>query len=297
MEKFKKLQKKLSFIRPYGFSQMSVYDIIVFLFNSIRNGDYSNKSAVMAFNFFLALFPSLLFFFTLIPFIPIDNFQEITLQQIKTILPSNSFYILNSAIEEIIVDKNHGLMSIGFLLSIYYLSKFFNKILALLNESHLLSDKSNFWKQRLYAFFLFIKTFLLILITIFLSFGTDYFLSKTSITDNGVFITILISLIKWGLIFGFLLLSTSMIYRYAITNKIKISFINAGSLTTVVTIILMTYGMTIYFENFSSYNKIFGIIGGFLISLIWVKTLSFIFIAGFDLYTKICLQKERNSIT
>ena len=61
--------KKLIHFKPYGFNDMSIYDIFKFLFESFKNGNYRIKSSAISFNFFLAVFPAMLFLITLIPFI------------------------------------------------------------------------------------------------------------------------------------------------------------------------------------------------------------------------------------
>lgn len=47
-----------------------------FFWRSIVDGALTTRASAIAFNFFLALFPAILFLFTLIPYIPIPNFQD-----------------------------------------------------------------------------------------------------------------------------------------------------------------------------------------------------------------------------
>ena len=60
-----------------GFESLSIYDLTIFIWTSFSKGNFYLRSAAVSFNFFTALFPSLIFILTLIPYIPVNNFQYI----------------------------------------------------------------------------------------------------------------------------------------------------------------------------------------------------------------------------
>ena len=72
-----------------GFQKMSLYDVSIFFFKGMKEGDLAIRAAAVSFNFFLALFPSIIFIFTLIPYIPIINFQEQLLELMGSFMPHN----------------------------------------------------------------------------------------------------------------------------------------------------------------------------------------------------------------
>jgi len=74
-----------------GLQGMSLYDVIEMYFIGIIKGALTSRAGGIAFSFFMAVFPFLLFILTLIPYIPIDGFQEGLFSFIQDILPPQTF--------------------------------------------------------------------------------------------------------------------------------------------------------------------------------------------------------------
>ena len=47
-----------------GFDEIALYDVGVFFYRSIVQGAITTRASAIAFNFFLALFPAIIFIFT-----------------------------------------------------------------------------------------------------------------------------------------------------------------------------------------------------------------------------------------
>ena len=281
------LFSKFGNLRPIGFNRLSIKDLYIFFKTSIKNSNYAIKSSAIAFDFFLAIFPAIIFLITLLPIVPIPNFQKILLSEIKVITPNNAFELFEITLLNLINQKYYGLLSVGILLSIYYSSNALNTLIDVLNNSHLIEKEHKTIKKRLLALALFFKFSILILSTVILSFSAEKIIHIINPMNESTIITFIFIVIKWTLIFYFLILAVSLIFRYAQSDKIKIKFINAGSLATVIVIIISTLSLSYFFENFSNYNKVYGSIGGLLITLIWIRICCYITVVGFDLYMKI----------
>ena len=59
-----------------GFDRVPLYDVMLFFYRSIENGAITTRASAIAFSFFLAVFPTVIFLFTLIPYVPIRHFQD-----------------------------------------------------------------------------------------------------------------------------------------------------------------------------------------------------------------------------
>jgi membrane protein len=57
------------------FDGVPLYDVALFFWRSIVDGSITTRASAIAFSFFVAFFPGLIFLFTLIPYITIHNFQ------------------------------------------------------------------------------------------------------------------------------------------------------------------------------------------------------------------------------
>jgi len=119
-----------------GFEHLPVYDVADFFFTGIQRGSIKTRAQSLAFSFFLALFPAIIFLFSLIPYVPVYNFQDELLNLIKNLLPNNAFEATRSTIEDIIKHQRSGLLSIGFLLALYFTSNGFMALMKGFNSSY-----------------------------------------------------------------------------------------------------------------------------------------------------------------
>ena len=102
-------------IKIPGLEGMSLYDVLEMYFIGIIEGALTTRASGIAYSFFMAIFPFLLFIFTLIPYIPIDGFQEGLLSIITDVLPPKTYDLIGPVIEDIIKNQYSGLLSFGFI--------------------------------------------------------------------------------------------------------------------------------------------------------------------------------------
>ena len=107
-------------IKPIGFAELSMYDVITFFWKGLMQGAITTRASSLAFNFFLAFFPSIIVFFTLIPYIPIDGLQETLMELLSAVLPPSTNKITFQALNDIINNPKGGLLSVGFILALYF---------------------------------------------------------------------------------------------------------------------------------------------------------------------------------
>ena len=74
-----------------GFEGLPLYNVLTFFSKGIMEGAIKLRASSMAFSFFLAVFPLVIFLFTLIPYIPIDNFQAELLLLLKGVIPNAAY--------------------------------------------------------------------------------------------------------------------------------------------------------------------------------------------------------------
>jgi membrane protein len=103
-----------------GFDKMPLYDVAAFFVRGLLNGSITTRASSIAFKFFVALFPAIIFFFTLIPYIPVAGFHDTLLATIQDLLPQNVYVIVKSTIEDIVMRQHSGLLSVGFIMALYF---------------------------------------------------------------------------------------------------------------------------------------------------------------------------------
>ncbi|MGB3083417.1 MAG: YhjD/YihY/BrkB family envelope integrity protein, partial [Saprospiraceae bacterium] len=74
-----------------GFKKVAIFEVIKFLIQEARRTDLNMRASAMTYHFFLALFPSLIFFFTLTAYLPKDlDFYKTLEQSLLSILPAGA---------------------------------------------------------------------------------------------------------------------------------------------------------------------------------------------------------------
>ncbi|MEM9024639.1 MAG: YhjD/YihY/BrkB family envelope integrity protein, partial [Bacteroidota bacterium] len=161
------IERSKKLILP-GFDGMPLYDVLAFFIQGLRKGALTMRASSLAFKFFLALFPAIIFVFTLIPYIPIDQFQDQLLLQLESILPTEAYVLTKSTIEDLINRERSGLLSFGFILTLYFASNGMNAMISAFNQSYHTSEKRSVFRQRLVSLLLIGILTLLVLVSVVL---------------------------------------------------------------------------------------------------------------------------------
>ncbi len=287
---------KLKIIVLPGFDGMPLFYVLVFFFKGLFKGVLTYRAAAIAYNFFLALVPLVLFLFTLIPYVTSTNYQNELLGLLDDVIPSNIFSMVKATLVEIISRPKSGLLSLGFLMAIYFATNGVDAILEGFNQSYHRIKTWPWWKQKFYAFLLMtVISFLLFTSMLLLTSGKLIIntLGRFEILTNDVTVVLLI-IVQWIVIIGNLLLGVSILYFFGQRkeNKEHYRFLSAGSILSTGLFIVGGLFLKSYFENFSNYNVLYGSIGSLIILLVWLFYNSLIILIGFELNTSIRRTKE-----
>ena len=272
-----------------GFDGIPLYDVGVFFVRGIVNGSLSARASSIAFSFFLAIFPMIITFFTLIPFIPIENFHVILLDLIQQITPDTANDLISDTLNDIINRPSGGLLSFTFVLTLVFATNGIDNLIQAFNTTYHTIETRTLIKQRLIAILLFFIISIILVISIgLITLGSsiiNYLFDHQLLTNWLTFF--LIQAVKWIILIANLFFTISFIYYLAPAKDSKFRFISAGStLATVLSIVTML-GFNFYVQNFSSYNALYGSIGTLLIILLWIYINSFILLIGFELNASI----------
>ena len=286
------VSKRLRFIVLPGFDGMPLYDVLVFFFRGVFGGVIPYRASAIAFDFFLALVPFILFLFTLIPFVTTVNMQVELLGMMDGIIPASIYQLAENTIVEIVSRPESGLLSIVFVMAIYFSTNGVDTILMGFRQTYHEIESWPWWKQKVRAFILMVSLSFLVFISMtLLAFGklTIKILSEQQII-TGQLTIVSLTFIQWVIIIGNILLSISLLYYFGQPKDTKRSnyrFISAGSLLSTGLFIVGGSLLKLYFENFSRYNLLYGSIGSLIILLIWLYYNSIILLIGFELNTSI----------
>jgi len=277
-----------------GFDGLPIYDVARFFFKGISKGSLAPRASSIAFSFFLALFPMIIVFFTLIPFIPVNDFQELLLNFINNIIPDQAEPFIHSTLIDIIRRPRGQLLSLTFILAIIFATNGISSIIEAFNSTYHTLESRSWIKQKLVSILLFfIISFILIISIVLLttsSFLLDLLVERKILTSQ---ITVYLLIVgKWIILIAMFFFTISFIYFLGPAKSSKFRFISAGSSLATALTLIATLGFNFYVSNFSSYNALYGSIGTLLIVLIWIYFNAIILLIGFELNASIHIARK-----
>ncbi|WP_348797231.1 YihY/virulence factor BrkB family protein [Flavobacterium adhaerens] len=278
-----------------GLGGFSLYDLLEMYFKGILEGAFSYHASAVAFSFFMALFPFALFILNLIPYIPIEGFQNDFLQFVKEGVPPNTYDAIATIINDILNNSHSGLVSSGFLLSIFLMANGINGILGGFESSKHVLVKRGFLNQYLTALWISLSLSILLLLTVAIIVVFEVAIQSTMIQDVLSDQIPLIILGRYAFVILMILITTSILLRYGTKQSHKPPFISIGSVFTTILIIVSSYFFGIWVIRFSKYNELYGSIGTLLIMMFYIWINCMILLLGFELNATIHKLKKSKS--
>lgn len=294
-------------IKLPGFEGLSLLDLVIIYFNGIIQGALGSRAGSIAFSLFMAIFPLLIFLFTLVPFIiPYisvgdADFDTQLLVFLESFLPTATGDYFTEVYQQIKDQKRSGLLSSSFFISIFLLANGVSAIFSAFESSYHTQLTRNYFKQYAYALMVGLLLSILILIgaVVFVYFEfyiigyTRDFLGKQfNITPNEEDFT-LIWIGKTIFYFVISYLVVSVLYYFGTAESKKARFFSPGALMTAVLFLFTSYGFGVYIDSFSRYNELYGALSGLLILMVFIWFNANILLLGYELNATLNTLKKR----
>lgn len=280
-------------IKLPGMGGFSLYNLLDVYGTGILNGTFSFRASSIAYSFFLALFPFLLFLLNLIPYIPIDGFQTRFLIFMEALLPAQTTEFFYPIIADIAVNPRAGLISFVFFLSIFLSANGVNTIFSAFEHSFHVTINRSFFKQYFVAIIVSIFLALLLLTSVGVILYGEYIihdLQSRAYIDNDVF---WISFFQFMVFLVMIYVIIATLYYFGTKEGKQSHFFSVGATTTAVLFIVTTYLFGVYINNFSNYNELYGSIGALLILMFYIWINANLLLLGFELNVSIRRLKDK----
>ena len=291
------LMRVLKKVKVPGLGGFSLYDLLELYFEGIIDGAFSYHASAVAFSFFMALFPFALFILNLIPYIPIEGFQDDFLEFVREGVPPNTYDAIANIVNDILNNSHTGLVSSGFLLSIFLMANGINGILGGFESSRHVLEKRGFLNQYFVALGISLLLSVLLLLTVAIIVVFEVLIQSTAIQDVLSDRIPLIIMGRYIFVILMILITSAILLRYGTKQSHKPPFISVGSVFTTVLIIISSYFFGIWVIRFSKYNELYGSIGTLLIMMFYIWINCMILLLGFELNATIHkLKKTKDNI-
>ena len=301
-----------------GFAGIPIYDILLFLYHESQREKIIHKVNSMAFSFLLALFPFLLFLFTLIPLLPVEGIKDMLFKELQSFVPDQVEPFLFRTIEDVISIPRNGLLSVtSIVLALYFSTNAMQTMMSGFEKAYDETfKKRTFWQKRLDALKLVILAALLVIISVvMIIFGNeiwrglvDYFSSKQWVIENPVsgeqtnwvihflflqkYSTLGFEIVKWLITILMFQAIFATIFRYGPSLKKKLRVFSPGTTLATVSSIIISLIFSALINNFGSFHLVYGSIGALIIILLYIQLNCFVIVAGFELNASIAINRN-----
>lgn len=284
LERFKVWRTFSAFLDKirFGKRKVSMYELMKIFLISLTKDDILERAKAITYNFTLAIFPGIIFLFTLIPYIPVPNLQE-TIMTFFEDLDLTMIAQVRSTVEDIISKPRGDLLSFGVIFSLYLATNGMLSLITNFNYFYKTKFTRGFFKNYLVAFGLTILLIMVMTLAMILLIGGQIvlnFLLDIGILNQDFLLFLIISL-RFIILLLIFQLMISIIYYFGPSVEDRWHFMNTGSVIASLLSIGASYLFSYYLTNFASYNKFYGSIGAVIAFMIWLYLLSVILLLGF----------------
>jgi len=282
---FKRFLKKIRFHK----SQISLFDITKIFVHKLTQDEILERANAVAFSFTLAIFPAIIFIFTLIPYFDIADLDVQIMQFLQEWMPPSMFAVVSSTIEDIISRPRGGLLSFGFFFAIFLATNGMISLMKAFNKCYMTVENRGFFKSRFIATSLTAMLGLMFILAVLLliigQLVVDGIMEFGWLTDD--FTIWLLLFTRFVVMFIVFLFGISAIYYFAPAVKYKWGFFSPGSLIATIISLAISYGFSYYISKFGTYNKFYGSIGALIALMIWFYFLSITMLVGYEVNASI----------
>ncbi len=280
-----------------GKHQIGLYDAIVIFIKKMSNNEILDRTNGVAYSFTVAIFPGIIFLFTLTPYIQ-NFFPEITNDDIihflENLLPENLYLAAEATVTDIIGKQRGGLLSFNFLLTLFLATNGMTSLMSAFNACYKTTETRGFVKMRIVATGLLFILALSIIVAIGLLVVGQQLLEITHISENIESIISLdtVLILRVIVLYISFQISISSIYYFAPAVHERWHFFSIGSVFAAIACILSSVGFSYYVNNFGTYNKLYGSIGVIIVLMLWLYMLSLILLVGFEMNASLDMAKQ-----
>ncbi len=277
------------------FEGMSLYDVMQLFFKGLYEGAITTRAGSVAFSFFMALFPAIIFIFTLIPYVAGAEMQNEIFSLLERVMPPSSYELAESTIVDIVSIKRGDLLWLTMITTLVFATNGTLSLISNFSISFHQIDFKNFWQQYLSALILtLVLTFLLVISLGLVSLGENVL---NWVVERGYierFAADIIQVARTIILLFTILLAISLLYNYGPIKGKQWRLFSPGSMLATTLVLLSSFAFSLYVTNFAQYNKLYGSIGTLLIILLWIYINAIGLIIGFELNASISRAKNKH---
>jgi membrane protein len=284
---------KTTYIGKHKVSMWSIGEVFI---KKLSNDHLAVRAKSITFDFFLSIFPAIIFVFTLIPYFPIPNLDKQIIAALKDFLPNSIYQATESTVLDILNIHHSQLLSFGFILAFYTANNGIISLINTFNHCYKTKDDRNFIIKLGVSMSIMLLTLLVVSTS---AFGSIVIHQMVKQYNEFFFIPysqlVFVILVEKFTVFTLFLVVISIVYYIGPSVHERWTFFSIGSVLAAMLCFLFTMAFTYYIDHFNSYNKLYGSIGALIGILLWMYVNTLVLLVGFELNASIQIAKRKEN--
>ena len=250
--------------------------------------DIFDLAAQQAYYFFFALFPALLFVIAVASFFPLQTLINDVVAMLSRIAPQAVVEILTSAMTLLSNQNSGGILTFGFLLTIWSSSGAMVSIITTLNAAYDVTESRAWWKTRVIAIGLTIALAVFIVASMFLIIAGPTLAEHLAVRMHlGPAFKWAWWVLQWPIVFVLVATAIGLVYYYAPDVEQDWVWITPGSVLATSFWLAVSLALKIYYQLVPNANAAYGTIGGIMVLMLWFYCSGLALLLGAELNAEI----------
>jgi len=287
----------LDTVKFYG-GTITLYDVLSTFFKKMTEDEITERAGSVAYSFTLAIFPAIIFLFTLIPYIePLPGLEGRIFELLSEWMPPAMYEMTEHTIRDIISRPRGGLLSFGVVFALYLATNGILSLMKAFNAVYHIKEKRSYFRTHLTSLLLTIMLAFVLILAVVLLFVGQIVIKEVDnlglITDD--IIVYLFIAVRFVVMFIVFQIAISSVYYFAPAVQRKWSFFSIGSIIATFLTLGISYLFSFYLSNFGTYNKLYVSIGALIGLMVWFFIISIILLVGYEVNVSITKTLEENT--
>lgn len=252
------------------------------------NDNCPGMAAQLAYYFFFALFPALLFVFAVASYFPVETLIDDMFAMMGGFVPPEAMQIITDQIRKIAEGEQGGLLTLGMLLTLWSSSAAMTSIIDTLNTAYDIGEGRPWWKVRLTAIGLTVGVALFILLSFALILvGPALAQRLADLTSLDRTFVVAWTILQWPLVFALAITGVGLIYYFAPDAEQDLVWITPGAIFATVTWLAASLGFKFYVASMGNYTEAYGALGAVMILMLWFYLSALVILMGAEMNAEI----------
>ncbi|UOE56587.1 YihY/virulence factor BrkB family protein [Bacillus sp. CMF12] len=244
-----------------------------------KNDRATGLAAEQAYYYMLSIFPLLILLISIVPYLSLD--PQKALSYLQSVMPSDSFNVIEDNVVDIITKPNGGLLTFGIIGTLWSASNGMQAFIRAMNDAFDVEETRSFIKSRLISIGLTLGLLAAFIIAMVLPvFGKvimNFVENFINIPDG---MQILINVLRWAIAFVIMVTVLAILYKVAPNKHFPFKQVLPGAIAATVMWQLISFGLSFYVSNFGNYSATYGSLGGVIVLMLWFFLTGLVLVIG-----------------